>query len=129
MARIYSNIFKVSVSGSISGLAINNYSITYSCTDLEIVASGIVTYNNKPLSYACVCIGFCSGFDFNNNQFKGFFVSTDTKSDGSFVISIPTATLPGGSNCIVLMAEYSGPITGYNNKIAVVQQSITIPKC
>jgi len=129
MVTIYSNKLNISVSGSTSGLAINNYSITYSCTDAEIVASGVVTYKNKPLSYACVNIGFCSVFDFNNNQFTGFFISTDTKSDGSFVTSIPTATPPGGANCIVLMVAYSGEITGYVNKTAVVHQSVTIPKC
>jgi hypothetical protein len=126
MARIYSNQITVSVQLSSGGgggvLAINNYSVTYSCTANSIVASGIVIYNNNPVPNIEVDVGFCSAFDFNNNQFTGGYYRTTTKSDGSFVIYINTATPPGGANCIVAMVQY-------NNQTAVAQQTVTIPQC
>jgi hypothetical protein len=122
MARIYSNMIKISVSLPSGGvLAINNYSVTYSCTANSIVASGTVIYNNNPVPNIEVDVGFCSAFDFNKKQFSAYWPVT-TKSDGSFVIYINTATPPGGANCIVVMAQYSG-------QTAIAQQTVTIPQC
>jgi len=104
------------------GLAISNYNVTYPCNLATIVVSGKVMYNNNPVPNVNVYVGFCSAFDFNKNQFTGNYYTIKTGSDGSFTVYVYTATPPGGANCIVAMAQY-------NNQTAVVQQSITIPKC
>jgi len=118
MAKVYSNRIYVS---AFPGLMINNYKVEYSCNAMEIVASGVVTYNNNPVPNIRVDVGFCSYFDFNTNQFRANFTTT-TQSDGSFMIYIYTATPPGGGNCIVAMVQYNG-------QTAVAHQSITIPQC
>jgi hypothetical protein len=108
-------------SGGGGGLAINNFSVTYSCK-YGIVVSGTVTYNNNPVPNVEVDIGFCSAFDWTKIQFTGNYDAVGTDSNGSFRDYVFTTTPPGGSNCIVAMVKY-------NNLIAVVSQNITIPKC
>ena len=125
MTNVYSNVVTVSVSGTSGGgglgLAISNYSVTYSCS-LGIVVSGVVIYNNNPVPNVMVEVGFCSQFDFSKNQFTGNYDAVGTASDGSFTDYIYTATPPGGSNCIVALVQYNG-------WTASVQKSVTIPTC
>jgi hypothetical protein len=122
MVKIYSNKIDISVSGGGGVLAINNYSVTYSCTANSIVASGIVLYNNNPVPNIEVDVSFCSLFDFSKNQFTGGYDRITTNFDGSFIAYINTATPPGGANCIVAIVQYNG-------QIAVTKQTVTIPQC
>ncbi|MEM1724343.1 MAG: hypothetical protein QXW71_00995 [Thermoplasmata archaeon] len=98
----------------VSGLAITNYKLIYDYTTSNIIATGTVIYNGKPLVNQLVIAGFCSMLSGGG----GTIALTD--NNGNFSIGNNTNTPPGGSDCIYAQTSYKG-------LTATVKATIQIP--
>jgi len=121
---VKSNKVNISVMAPTEALKFYNYEVSYLCNFSVLDVHAFVLYNNDPVPFVDVDVGFCSAFDFNNKQFTGEYTATKTGIDGSFVVDYKKDTLPllGSSICIVAMVQYK-------NQTAVAYKTITLPRC
>jgi hypothetical protein len=110
--------------GTSTGLAIQNYSVTYDCSVRRILVTGTLVNSKGAVTGAYGNVGFCSNFDFNKNDFINptLTYSIATTDGGNFKAYVMTGTPAGGQNCIVTRFQVG-------NDVAVAKANVTIPGC